>query len=173
MMGAFPWRVRSQRMEWLARTGRSWRRARTRRSAVALVPVPLYASGDCDGTGPKPSPRRRRASYGGATADCGLRCFGSATIVLIERTAKPHNKVCGEFLSVETQTLIAAVRRRSVVPLGAVPVEQVAVSACRKPQWTEISRAAGPWLAEDLDGNLALSSRQCAAGDARKTAAQD
>lgn len=61
---------------------------------------------------------------GSATA-CGLAALGR-DVVLIERTAKPHHKVCGEFLSVETQTLL---QRLGVDPsaLGAVPIEQVAV----------------------------------------------
>jgi flavin-dependent dehydrogenase len=61
---------------------------------------------------------------GSATA-CGLAALGR-DVVLIERTAKPHHKVCGEFLSVETQTLL---QRLGVAPsaLGAVPIEQVAV----------------------------------------------
>ena len=58
---------------------------------------------------------------GSATAS-GLAALGR-DVVLIERTAKPHNKVCGEFLSVETQTQL---QRLGVDPssLGAVPVEQ-------------------------------------------------
>lgn len=61
---------------------------------------------------------------GSATA-CGLAALGR-DVVLIERTAKPHNKVCGEFLSVETQTQL---QRLGVDPsaLGAVPVERVAL----------------------------------------------
>jgi menaquinone-9 beta-reductase len=61
---------------------------------------------------------------GSATAS-GLAASG-CDVVLIERTAKPHNKVCGEFLSVETQTQL---QRLGVDPsaLGAVPIEQVAV----------------------------------------------
>ena len=61
---------------------------------------------------------------GSATAS-GLAALGR-DVVLIERTAKPHNKVCGEFLSVETQTQL---QRLGVDPssLGAVPVEQVAL----------------------------------------------
>jgi flavin-dependent dehydrogenase len=61
---------------------------------------------------------------GSATA-CGLAALGR-DVVLIERTAKPHHKVCGEFLSVETQTQL---QRLGVDPsaLGAVPIEQVAV----------------------------------------------
>ena len=61
---------------------------------------------------------------GSATA-CGLAALGR-DVVLIERTAKPHNKVCGEFLSVETQMQL---QRLGVDPLtlGAVPIEQVAL----------------------------------------------
>src|SRR4029077_5823688 len=99
---------------------RSWRRAR--RGAVALVPVPLChwatamtrAETVIVGGGPA----------GSATAS-GLAALGR-DVVLIERQAKPHNKVCGEFLSVETQTQL---QRLGVDPsaLGAVPVEQVAL----------------------------------------------
>jgi len=61
---------------------------------------------------------------GSATA-CGLAALGR-DVMLIERTAKPHHKVCGEFLSVETQTQL---QRLGVDPtaLGAAPIEQVAV----------------------------------------------
>ena len=66
---------------------------------------------------------------GSATA-CGLAALGR-DVVLIERTSDPHHKVCGEFLSVETQTQLRQLR---VDPsaLGAAPIEQVAVySSCR------------------------------------------
>lgn len=61
---------------------------------------------------------------GSATA-CGLASSGH-DVLLIERTATPNHKVCGEFLSVETQTQL---QRLGVNPslLGAVPIEQVAV----------------------------------------------
>ena len=61
---------------------------------------------------------------GSATA-FGLAALGR-DVMLIERTAKPHNKVCGEFLSVETQTQL---QRLGVDPssLGAVPVERLAL----------------------------------------------
>ena len=65
---------------------------------------------------------------GSATAS-GLAALGR-DVVLIERTAGPHHKVCGEFLSVETQTQL---ERLGVDPsaLGAAPIEQVAVySSC-------------------------------------------
>jgi flavin-dependent dehydrogenase len=66
---------------------------------------------------------------GSATA-CGLAALGRDA-VLIERTVGPHHKVCGEFLSIETQMQL---QRLGVDPsaLGAVPIEQVAVySSCR------------------------------------------
>jgi flavin-dependent dehydrogenase len=61
---------------------------------------------------------------GSATA-CGLASSGR-DVLLIERTAEPHHKVCGEFLSVETQTQL---QRLGVDPLalGAVPIEHVTV----------------------------------------------
>jgi flavin-dependent dehydrogenase len=61
----------------------------------------------------------------GSAAACGLASWGR-DVVLIERTATQHHKVCGEFLSVETQVQL---RRLGVDPsvLGAVPIEQVAV----------------------------------------------
>src|ERR1700751_3815187 len=101
----------------------NWRsRHRTRRGAVALVSVPLChcaaamtrAETVIVGGGPA----------GSATAS-GLAASG-CDVVLIERTAKPHNKVCGEFLSVETQTQL---HRLGVDPsaLGAVPVERLAL----------------------------------------------
>lgn len=61
---------------------------------------------------------------GSATA-CGLAALGR-DVVLIERTAKPHHKVCGEFLSIETQTQLQRLGV-DLLGLGAVPIEQVAV----------------------------------------------
>ncbi len=61
----------------------------------------------------------------GSAVACGLASLGR-DVVLIERTAKPQHKVCGEFLSVETQQQL---QRLGVDPsaLGAVPITQVAV----------------------------------------------
>src|SRR6266446_2711221 len=119
-------------------------RHRARRGAVALVPVPLChraaamtrAETVIVGGGPA----------GSATA-CGLAALGR-DVVLIERTAKPHHKVCGEFLSVETQTQL---QRLGVDPaaLGAVPIEQVAVysssrSVTSAPPFRVGNRETGP-----------------------------
>ncbi len=61
----------------------------------------------------------------GSAAACGLASLGR-DVMLIERTAKPQHKVCGEFLSVETQVHL---QRLGVNPpaLGAVPIEEVTV----------------------------------------------
>lgn len=61
----------------------------------------------------------------GAAAACGLAAGGQAAM-LIERSAAAHHKVCGEFLSVETQ---AQLLRLGVDPvaLGAVAIDRVAI----------------------------------------------
>lgn len=63
----------------------------------------------------------------GAAVACGLAAL-DREVVLLERADGPHHKVCGEFLSIETQTQLF---RLGVDPsaLGAVPIEQVAVYA--------------------------------------------
>src|SRR5271156_2538763 len=99
---------------------RSWHRARS--GAVALVSVPLCHRAAA-------MTRAETVIVGGwpagsATA-CGLATLGR-DVVLIERTAKPHHKVCGEFLSVETQTQL---QRLGVdaSSLGAVQIGQVSL----------------------------------------------
>ena len=69
--------------------------------------------------------RRRRPA--GAAAACGLAAAGRE-VVLVERSEGPHHKVCGEFLSIETQALLQAL---GVDPaaLGAVGIGEVAVYA--------------------------------------------
>src|SRR3974377_1556749 len=61
----------------------------------------------------------------GAACAGGLARLGRE-VALVERTGGPHHKVCGEFLSVETQ---GQLRRLGIEPieLGAVPVDRVAV----------------------------------------------
>ncbi len=63
----------------------------------------------------------------GAAAACGLAALGRE-VMLIERSCAPHHKVCGEFLSVETQ---AHLRRLGIdiAALGAVAIERVSVAA--------------------------------------------
>lgn len=63
----------------------------------------------------------------GAAAACALATMGREA-VLIERSSGPHHKVCGEFLSIETQ---AQLHRLGIDPLtlGAVAVDRVAIYA--------------------------------------------
>jgi len=61
----------------------------------------------------------------GAAAACGLASLGRA-VVLVERAGGPHHKVCGEFLSIETQTQLLRLGVDAAA-LGAVPIENVTV----------------------------------------------
>jgi flavin-dependent dehydrogenase len=66
----------------------------------------------------------------GASAACALAAAGR-DVVLLERSAGPHHKVCGEFLSIETQAIL---RQLGVDPAaqGAVPVETVGIHIGRR-----------------------------------------
>jgi flavin-dependent dehydrogenase len=79
----------------------------------------------------------------GAATACGLAVLGRE-VVLVERSAAPHHKVCGEFLSVETQVRL---RRLGVdaVALGAVSIDRVAVFSANR----QVA-AALPFLAQSL-----------------------
>ena len=59
----------------------------------------------------------------GAATACGLAAEGRE-VLFIERAAGPHHKVCGEFLSIETQTQLLRLGV-DVARLGAVPIENV------------------------------------------------
>ncbi len=61
----------------------------------------------------------------GAATACGLAAAGR-DVALIERSDGPHHKVCGEFLSVETQAQLLALGIDPVA-LGAVAIDRVAV----------------------------------------------
>jgi len=61
----------------------------------------------------------------GAATACALAAAGRDA-VLIERADAPHHKVCGEFLSVETQTQLRTLGVDAMA-LGAVAIDRVAV----------------------------------------------
>jgi flavin-dependent dehydrogenase len=61
----------------------------------------------------------------GAATACALAAAGRDA-VLIERSDAPHHKVCGEFLSVETQTQLRALGVDAAA-LGAAAIDHVAV----------------------------------------------
>jgi hypothetical protein len=66
----------------------------------------------------------------GAAAACGLAVSGREAM-LIERSAGPHHKVCGEFLSVETQAQLRCLGIDAAA-LGAVPIERVAIHSAKR-----------------------------------------
>ncbi len=72
----------------------------------------------------------------GAATACCLASMG-CEVVLVERAGAPHHKVCGEFLSVETQ---AQLRRLGVDPisLGAMPIDHVAVYSSARSVMAEL-----------------------------------
>ena len=61
----------------------------------------------------------------GAATACGLAAAGR-DVILIERSDGPHHKVCGEFLSVETQAQLRALGIDAAA-LGAVAIDRVAI----------------------------------------------
>lgn len=63
----------------------------------------------------------------GAAAACGLAAIGRE-VLLVERAAGPHHKVCGEFLSNETQAQLCALGVEPAA-LGAVPIDRVTVTS--------------------------------------------
>jgi flavin-dependent dehydrogenase len=66
----------------------------------------------------------------GAATACGLAASGQE-VVLIERTAGPQHKVCGEFISGETRAYLA---RLGVEPsnLGAVDIDRLSIMAASR-----------------------------------------
>ncbi len=66
----------------------------------------------------------------GAAAAIRLAAAGREAL-LVERHAEPHHKVCGEFLSIETQDIV----RRLGIDLGAqgaVPIDSVSIHAGKR-----------------------------------------
>jgi len=66
----------------------------------------------------------------GAAAGCALAA-GGREVTLIERSAGPHHKVCGEFLSIETQQHLWRLGV-DAANLGAVAIEDVAIYAAAR-----------------------------------------
>jgi flavin-dependent dehydrogenase len=63
----------------------------------------------------------------GAATACGLAASGRE-VMLFERSSAPHHKVCGEFLSVETQAHLGRLGI-DLCALGAAPIGRAAVHA--------------------------------------------
>jgi len=95
---------------------------------------------------------------GTATA-CGLASMGRE-VMLVERAAAPHHKVCGEFLSIETQALL---RRLGIDPisLGAVPVNHVAVYSSARSVMADLPFRALSLSRYRLDDALLCRAQEC------------
>jgi flavin-dependent dehydrogenase len=66
----------------------------------------------------------------GSAVACGLAGHGH-DVMLIERAATAQHKVCGEFLSVETQLLLQR-QGLDLLALGAVPIDRVVLHSSRR-----------------------------------------
>jgi flavin-dependent dehydrogenase len=66
----------------------------------------------------------------GAAAAASLAAAGRECVVL-ERTREPHHKVCGEFVSIETQDVLTKLGL-DLRALGAVPIDTVSIHSGRR-----------------------------------------
>lgn len=94
----------------------------------------------------------------GAAAACSLAAAGRE-VVLLERSAGPHHKVCGEFLSIETQVIL---RQLGVDLLahGAVPVDSVGIHVGRRHATTRLPFRALSLSRRALDQALLMRARE-------------
>lgn len=97
----------------------------------------------------------------GSAAACSLAAAGRE-VVLLERSAGPHHKVCGEFLSIETQAIL---RQLGVDPLahGAVPVDSVGIHVGRRQMTAQLPFRALSLSRRTFDQALLLRAREAGA----------
>jgi flavin-dependent dehydrogenase len=97
----------------------------------------------------------------GAATACALATAGR-DVTLLERSAGPHHKVCGEFLSVETQEIL---RRLNVDPpaLGAAPVDCVGIHVGRRQVTAQLPFRAMSLSRFSLDRALLDRAREAGA----------
>jgi flavin-dependent dehydrogenase len=93
----------------------------------------------------------------GASAACRL-ASGSREVVLLERSEEPHDKVCGEFISIETQHILHRLGV-DLAALGAVPVDTVAIHVARQRAVASLPFRAMSVSRRRLDEALLLRSR--------------
>ena len=98
---------------------------------------------------------------GGPSGAAAARSLASAgrEVVLLERSAGPHHKVCGEFLSIETQAIL---RQLGIEPLthGAVPVDAVGIHVGRRHVTTRLPFRALSLSRRTLDRALLSRARE-------------
>jgi flavin-dependent dehydrogenase len=97
----------------------------------------------------------------GAATACGLASMGRE-VVLVERTGAPHHKVCGEFLSIETQAQLARLGV-DAVSLGAVPIDHVSVYSSARSVAAELPFRALSLSRYRLDDALLCRAKECGA----------
>jgi flavin-dependent dehydrogenase len=97
----------------------------------------------------------------GAATACGLAGMGREAVV-VERAAAPHHKVCGEFLSIETQTQLRQLGV-DVAALGAVPIDQVAVYSSARSVTAALPFRALSLSRYRLDDALLNRAQECGA----------
>jgi flavin-dependent dehydrogenase len=98
----------------------------------------------------------------GAAAACSLASAGRE-VVLLERSNGPHHKVCGEFLSIETQAIL---RQLGIDPLthGAVLVDAVGIHVGRRHAVTRLPFRALSLSRRTFDQALLHRAREVGAG---------
>jgi flavin-dependent dehydrogenase len=97
----------------------------------------------------------------GAAVASGLAAAGREA-VLLERTGAPHHKVCGEFLSIETQAHLLRLGVDAAA-LGAAPVEQVTIHSSTRSVSTVLPFRGLSLSRYRLDAALLDAARQSGA----------
>ena len=97
----------------------------------------------------------------GAATACGLASSGR-DVVLVERAGAPHHKVCGEFLSIETQVILDQLGVHAVT-LGAVPIDHVAVYPSTRSVTADLPFRALSLSRYRLDAALLDNAQNCGA----------
>lgn len=97
----------------------------------------------------------------GAAAACGLAARGREA-VLVERCAGPHHKVCGEFLSVETQAQLHQLGVDATA-LGAVSIDRVIVRSSARSVTADLPFRALSLSRYRLDAVLLRRAQNCGA----------
>ncbi len=94
----------------------------------------------------------------GAATACNLAGMGRE-VMLVERADAPHHKVCGEFLSIETQTQLHRVGVDAVA-LGAVPIDHVTVFSSARSVTAELPFCALSLSRYRLDDTLLCRAQE-------------
>jgi flavin-dependent dehydrogenase len=97
----------------------------------------------------------------GAGVACGLAAAGRE-VVLLERDGAPHHKVCGEFLSIETQVHLLQLGVDAAA-LGAAPIGQVSIHSSTRSVSTALPFRGLSLSRYRLDDALLDAARQSGA----------